>query len=120
MLEELLELDKLNKGSGIYYIYMTHKPLYGYLGSSRVLYQRIRTHLYNSNSNITNRHPKFYNAIRKYGLSSFSLVIVELNHSKDNTKFLFEREQSYLNIIDQDNILKDMSLNLSFKTGAGR
>jgi len=113
--EELLLLKNLNKGSGIYYFYMTHKPLHGYVGSSKDLYQRIRSHYYNSNSNITNKHPKFYNAIRKYGLSSFSLVIIELHNEKNNTEFLFEREQVYLNRICENNIFKNLSLNLRFK-----
>jgi group I intron endonuclease len=92
-----LQIFKENRGkSGIYrWINLVNGK--SYIGSSVDLSKRLKNHLYSINSNIL-----LQRAILKYGISSFSIQILEYCDKKQ----LISKEQFYLNLFKSEYNLK--------------
>lgn len=104
-------LDLLKNKSGIYIFWLTKDKKNCYIGSGVNLSRRIKTHY--KNALITNKHPKFYNAIKKYGWSQFSLQILDLVPKSH----LIIREQYWLTLLQQSGYWND-SYNLLEKANS--
>jgi GIY-YIG catalytic domain-containing protein len=89
--------------SGIYAYQHIKDPNKLYVGMSTNLYKRHLTHVKNEYHG-TLSSPVFYAAIRKYGWSSFRLLILETTNMVDsnNTKdiaSIYNREQFYFDLL---------------------
>lgn len=91
---------------GIYCIYFTHNPLKYYVGSagikgtevrsSKGFWCRWRLHLWNLKKN--QHHSKYLqNACNKHGFNTVRFKIIEI---VDDTKYLLEREQHWIDALD--------------------
>lgn len=87
--------EELKGKSGIYIFWLTNNKSNCYVGSGVDLSRRIKTHY--RNALINHKHPKFYNAVKKYGWSCFSLQILDIV-----PRFhLLIREQYWLTLLKQ-------------------
>jgi group I intron endonuclease len=101
-------LKKLNNlTNGIYLFWVLDNPYKCYLGSSDNLKRRFKVHY--KNSLTTNKHPKFYNYIKKYGWSKLGFKIIEL---VDDKSTVIEREQYWLNKLFNSEEYKKNTFNL--------
>lgn len=87
-----LQIFKENKGKSGIYRWVNNKNGKSYVGSAVNISKRLKEHFYNINSNVP-----LQRAIQKYGLSKFSIEILEYC----DMHILIEREQYYLKIINQ-------------------
>jgi hypothetical protein len=93
--------DQLKGKSGIYIFWLTDHKQNCYVGSGVDLSRIIKTHY--RNALINNKHPKFYNAVRKYGWSNFSLQIFDFVPRSH----LIIREQYWLTLLKKSNSWKE-------------
>lgn len=120
--------NKLKGKSGIYIFWLTNNKQNCYVGSGLDLLRRFKVHY--KNALINNKHPKFYNAVKYYGWSNFSLQILELIDPlstniellKENQKKIIRsniliREQYWLSLLKQSNYWNN-SFNVLEKTNS--
>jgi len=92
---------KENKGLSGIYRWINNVNGKSYIGSAINLNVRLNEHYKDNKSNIL-----LQQAFNKYGLSSFSLEIIE--YCKNDLKTLIEKEQFYFNLFKPEyNILKN-------------
>jgi group I intron endonuclease len=128
------EVFKYNKLPGIYWLYSTLPDNRSYIGHTNNLYKRLNNHK-NYALKESNRHPKLYNYINKYGWDVMEIRVITLlpnyellfknlypNHNltNDQIKVLNHLTKYHLLITEQyciDNL--NPSLNLDIIVNAG-